>query len=407
MPPRVRFPVTIPQLYCRSFRHYSSTGQPLPHNIALLPHRRLIALSGHDASHFLQGLITQNVSRKVADTAPQAYYSAFLNAAGRVLHDTILYQVHNDGGPEEASWFIEVDEQRASDLEKHLKRYKLRAKVQIRLTAQEEFQVAHAWRTESPAFPLRGYRSGGGGGREGGGDHGKLQWFRDPRTKRQGSGYGLDSSTAEEQATYALPIIEDSTTTHVTANDYHIHRYLHGIPEGPLEIPPAQALPLESNMDLLNGIDFRKGCYVGQELTIRTKHTGVVRKRILPVQLDASSTTSEAEASASVSASVPGPSFDASSSDFASRIPHGADIKAEGNGRRSIVGKWLAGVGNVGLALCRLEPMVMGDGAAERVFWVEADGEGNGDGDGGASERRRHRVRAFVPSWMDLMDGKE
>ena len=83
-----------------------------------------------------------------------------------------------------------------------------------------------------------------------------------------------------------------------TEEDYTVHRVLHGVPEGSLEL--VNSLPLNSNIDLMGGgkvsfspdaasdtrlVDFRKGCYVGQELTVRTYHTGVVRRRIFPVQL--------------------------------------------------------------------------------------------------------------------------
>jgi folate-binding protein YgfZ len=71
----------------------------------------------------------------------------------------------------------------------------------------------------------------------------------------------------------------------VDANEYAIRRYLAGVPEGIDDLFVGKSLPLESNMDHMQAIDFRKGCYLGQELTIRTFHTGVTRKRILPVQL--------------------------------------------------------------------------------------------------------------------------
>lgn len=62
----------------------------------------------------------------------------------------------------------------------------------------------------------------------------------------------------------------------VTPEHYHLHRLVHAVPEGPADFP---ALPLEANIDFMNGVDYRKGCYVGQELTARTHHKGIVRKR--------------------------------------------------------------------------------------------------------------------------------
>lgn len=87
----------------------------------------------------------------------------------------------------------------------------------------------------------------------------------------------------------------------MTADDYTLHRILHGVPEGREDMPAMQAFPMDSNLDFMGGsrqlylssfgfranifhpVDFRKGCYVGQELTVRTYYTGVIRKRILPV----------------------------------------------------------------------------------------------------------------------------
>ncbi|CRK46872.1 hypothetical protein BN1723_020167, partial [Verticillium longisporum] len=66
---------------------------------------------------------------------------------------------------------------------------------------------------------------------------------------------------------------------------YTLRRYLRGVAEGQGEMLREHALPQESNLDYMGGIEYHKGCYVGQELTIRTKHRGVVRKRILPCVL--------------------------------------------------------------------------------------------------------------------------
>jgi folate-binding protein YgfZ len=62
--------------------------------------------------------------------------------------------------------------------------------------------------------------------------------------------------------------------------------YRHGIAEGIEDIPPGECIPLEYNIVYLNGVSFTKGCYIGQELVARTHHTGVIRKRLMPVEID-------------------------------------------------------------------------------------------------------------------------
>ncbi|XP_027516454.1 putative transferase CAF17, mitochondrial isoform X1 [Corapipo altera] len=112
------------------------------------------------------------------------------------------------------------------------------------------------------------------------------------------------------------------------AQDYHRHRYKQGIPEGVKDLPPGVALPLESNLAYMNGISFTKGCYIGQELTARTHHMGVIRKRLLPVAF-----------------SAPLPK---------GGIPEGAEILTE-SGKPA--GKFRAGGGDLGIALLRLAHM--------------------------------------------------
>ena len=82
-----------------------------------------------------------------------------------------------------------------------------------------------------------------------------------------------------------LPIDSEDATEELPLEAYTLRRMLRGVAEGQSEILREVALPQESNIDFMDGIDFRKGCYLGQELTIRTHHTGVVRKRILPCQI--------------------------------------------------------------------------------------------------------------------------
>ncbi|KFZ65282.1 hypothetical protein N321_09843, partial [Antrostomus carolinensis] len=119
--------------------------------------------------------------------------------------------------------------------------------------------------------------------------------------------------------------------------DYHRHRYKQGIPEGVKDLPPGVALPLESNLAYMNGISFTKGCYIGQELTARTHHMGVIRKRLLPVHF-----------------SAPLPK---------DNIPEGAEIVTE-SGKSA--GKFRAGGDELGIALLRLaninEPLCLNIG---------------------------------------------
>ncbi len=96
----------------------------------------------------------------------------------------------------------------------------------------------------------------------------------DPRSPGLGSRHVVAGDATPRLGLAAAPVVPETA--------YQIRRYLHGVAEGQDEIQREQALPLESNMDVMGGVDFHKGCYVGQELTIRTKHRGVVRKRILP-----------------------------------------------------------------------------------------------------------------------------
>jgi len=196
----------------------------------------------------------------------------------------------------------------------------------------------------------------------------------------------------DETSSKSEPIqrLEDSGSEQTTVDEYTVHRILNGLAEGQTEIISSHALPQESNIDFLGGIDFFKGCYLGQELTIRTHHTGVVRKRILPCQIyDKDSPTPSADQEAlnyqgDLSLSIPSP---------------GSNIgKATTKGRGRSSGKWLGGVGNIGLALCRLEMMTDIQLTAEktnynpdeqyRVQWEAEDGA------------KEVMLKPFVPKWL-------
>jgi len=298
----------------------------------------------------------------------RAWYSAFLNAQGRVLWDTIIYP-----HLEEGKWgcLIEVDASSANALLAHLRRHKLRSKIQMREVG-EEYKLWQIWNDEfsNPDPALAEWN--------------KLvpeSWldynsFEDPRLRELGHRLIIHSKFMDkfELPQQPIPLI-----------NYTAHRYLHGVPEGVNEIQPEHALPQESNFDHLNGIDFRKGCYVGQELTIRTQHTGVVRKRILPCQIYPSDSSPPSE----LTYMPEGSGDEINPTDLASHIEKGTDIKPIGGSKRS-AGKWITGISNMGLALCRLETMTDIRVSAEGGPY-KPDQEFSVD---------NYKIKAFVPPWL-------
>lgn len=331
---------------------------PSPSGLATLTSRRLLSLSGPDAAKFLQGAITANLTT-ASSPSSSGFYAAFLTAQGRVLHDVFVYPSPTTP----STYLLEVDAPHAPALQRHIKRYQLRSKFSVTLLSPSDLIVQHVWGPSPPPEAEEGGIT-----------------LPDPRAP--GLGWRILSPSP------LAPTASEDT--------YHLHRYLHGVAEGQSEILRDVALPLESNLDLMGGVDFRKGCYVGQELTIRTRHRGVVRKRVLPCVLY--------RAGEEVPRAL---GYDAGGVDGRG-IPGEASVGRVGGKQGRGVGKWLRGVGNVGLALCRLEAMtdlrMAGEppaaaGGAEGEFVVVPGGE---DGEGEV------RVKAFVPEWMrrGLAEGK-
>ena len=152
--------------------------------------------------------------------------------------------------------------------------------------------------------------------------------------------------------------------------------------EGQTEIISEHALPQESNIDFFGGIDFRKGCYLGQELTIRTHHTGVVRKRIIPVKLSNMADTNQEQ------------------TDVSTQPPQNANISKAGSSKGRSAGKYLSGIGNIGLALCRLEmvsDIQLTDNTTtfdpEQKFKVSWEDEKTG-------KMQELHLEAIIPEWM-------
>ncbi|NXG29643.1 CAF17 transferase, partial [Dromaius novaehollandiae] len=268
--------------------------------------RALLRVRGPEAALFLQGLLTNDVTRLAGGgvAVPRALYAHALNVQGRCLYDLILYRLHES--PEEPHILLECDSTVLDSVQKHLKLYKIRRKVNIAPCL--DLSLWAVIPREQPGDIASSLNKCA--------DQ-TLVLTPDPRTEVMGW------RLITKKEANLLDIIPGSHIGNI--QDYHRHRYKQGIPEGVKDLPPGVALPLESNLAYMNGISFTKGCYIGQELTARTHHMGVIRKRLLPVQF---------------SAPLP-----------LENIPEGAEILTE-SGKSA--GKFRAGGDELGIALLRL-----------------------------------------------------
>ncbi|KAL7960841.1 hypothetical protein V8C34DRAFT_312455 [Trichoderma compactum] len=361
-----------PNLVCRNCklqRRQFASARPPVSGLAALSSRQLLSVTGPDAAKFLQGIITANVVSSKGEPRTDAFYTGFLNATGRVLHDVFIYPVRGDPAHEGDGFLIEVDAAQINALAKYIKRYKLRAKVAFRAVELGEMSVWHAW-NDTPGSQLNVAP-----------DESRIV-SEDPRAP--GLGYRIIQLAGQK-----APEVDIDQTTE---DAYTIRRYLHGVAEGQDEILREQALPLESNMEFMNGVDFHKGCYVGQELTIRTKHRGVVRKRILPCVI-------YDKARAAPPSLVYEPESGFPETLTADMIPAETSIGRSGKRGRS-AGKWLRGVGNIGLGLCRLEIMTDVVLPGEQAAATFKDGDEFELEWGEEDNKSGVKVKAFVPEWL-------
>ena len=211
------------------------------HGAAILSARRFIKLTGLDAPKFLQGLTTNDI-QKLSDAGQ---YSALLNAQGRMMYDIFIYRADED-------YFVECDGQIQERVFLHLQTYNLRTKTDIKMIDGPVVVFS--------SIPLEGAAASA----------------KDVRSNWNFTRYLFHSKPIMETLIAKVPTF--------TEGQYNRERILRGIPEGAYEIASRQSIPLEYNVDLMGGIDFNKGCYLGQELVTRTHHRGVVRKRVLPLR---------------------------------------------------------------------------------------------------------------------------
>jgi transferase CAF17, mitochondrial len=228
----------------------------------LPPDRAVIAIAGEDRQAFLQGLVSNDTAKVSAD---RAIYATLLTAQGRFLFD--LFIAEHDG-----RYLVDGSGPRRADLIKRLSMYRLRSKVSI---ADGDADWCVALLFGDGAAASAGLGAGGGAAALGGGIA-----YIDPRLPALGVRLILPRATARA-ALEALNAAEDTDGT-----AYHRQRIKLGVPDAARDLTPEKSILLENGFDELNAIDWQKGCYMGQELTARTRYRGLVRKRLLPVRIE-------------------------------------------------------------------------------------------------------------------------
>ncbi len=234
-------------------------------SFVVLEDRGVLAVSGADRRGFLQGLVS-NDTEKI--TAENAVYAALLTAQGKYLHDFIM--IEPDGPENGETIWLDGEAARLADLKRRLSIYRLRAKVA--LDAKPDLAVAAVF--GDGALAALGLPATEGAAR------------------RFGDGVALvDPRLAGLGARCVMPrarIVSALTAAGLNEADfvaYDRHRLSLGIPDGSRDLVVDKSILLEAGFDELHGVDWRKGCYIGQELTARTKYRGLIKKRLFPVRI--------------------------------------------------------------------------------------------------------------------------
>ncbi|NQV48164.1 MAG: folate-binding protein YgfZ [Rhodospirillaceae bacterium] len=219
----------------------------------LLENRGLLAVQGDDKADFLQGLISNDI-RKVGPDA--AIYAALLTAQGKFLHDFFILEMAD-------SLLIDCEAGRLDDLKKKLSMYKLRAKVTLE-DVSSDYTVAAIIGDGAAEMPA----SLAGG-----------VVFTDPRLADMGCRAILPADSA-------IATLKEAGLQAGSTETYESLRLKLGLADGSRDMEVEKAILLENGFAELNGVDWDKGCYMGQELTARTHYRGLIKKRLMPVHIN-------------------------------------------------------------------------------------------------------------------------
>jgi folate-binding protein YgfZ len=360
----------------RGFATSISTAYSLTPGLTKLKSRRLVSVTGKDAPKLLQGLITNNID-SFLDENRSGIYTAFLNSHGRLLTDAFIYRIPTKTSENlEDGFWVEIEESLVKVLCQYLSRHKIRSSVKIQPFADQKYDIWVGWGRSQPNVPSQYELSS------------DIVDLEDPRLAQFANRLVVPTSVNLEQSgkeTLQLPIVSEK--------EYLNRRCIWGLTEGHQAMAAGRSLPHEFNFDVLNAIDFHKGCYIGQELTIRTQHQGVVRKRILPVQIYPKEEPAPLELSSS-------PSSNEAITDGIlqdTKITRVTGTEQVPKRRNNAVGTWVEGFEGKGLSLCRLEAMTdVKISADQDATSYSEDAEFTFE----PASYYGLRVKASVPDWL-------
>jgi tRNA-modifying protein YgfZ len=210
-----------------------------------LSDRGVLRVRGADARKFLQGVITNNLDKAEEGAA---VHTGLLSPQGKILFDFFVV-------PHGGDILIEAAKDTLAELAKRLGFCRLRAQVEI--AEAPEYDVAAVW-DGTPTLPDEAIA------------------FDDPRLQALGMRVLLPDGAA----------ISRLACAEASEDAYHARRIMLGVPEGGRDYALGDTFPHEALFDQLNGVDFKKGCFVGQEVVSRMEHRGTTRKRVVPVEGD-------------------------------------------------------------------------------------------------------------------------
>ena len=231
------------------------------HNVYILEDRAIFYISGEDAKNFLQNLVSNNID-KVTDTS--SCFASLLSPQGKFLYEFIILK-HKLG------YFLDCDKSQSEEIFKQLSAYKIRSKVEI-LNLSNEFVVANfdyeKYMTIENAKDILGYTL----------KYREDPVVLDPRNKDLGARLVINL----EKLYLSLKKLQLKIDK---IENYYAKCHKLGIVPKNLNKLQNKLFGIECNYEELNGIDFKKGCYVGQENTARIKLKNKLSKRLLPIEI--------------------------------------------------------------------------------------------------------------------------